>query len=282
MIDEIVVTPVLNQEQLESLKFQLLTPSHGKLIERSTRVMCDGKIKAMYLSSKDYPLIRRWSYKMALDGLQHLKFNPAKDSDRPMIYQTEIGEELLAGWLRPRNPRREDWLRKADRDQFFEVLKLSPLMEDMERALQKYMPEYYRRVHGPVVVNLTRPQEERLKTLHKVSDPHQRAWLRAVDGERKYLFLGTHGFSTITLNHNILFGAHNDGRNVPGTLGCLTALGEYAGGELCFPRLGITFDLRPGDLLIADTNREFHGTVGGIVGSRYSVVAYLHESLLNL
>lgn len=67
---------------------------------------------------------------------------------------------------------------------------------------------------------------------------------------------------------------------VPGTLSCLTALGNYSGGALCFPRLGVTFRLRPKDLLIADTNTEYHRNVGHISGERYSVVAYLHSSLL--
>jgi hypothetical protein len=127
---------------------------------------------------------------------------------------------------------------------------------------------------------LVRPVDQKFKTLFRVQDTLQRKMLERWDATRYYHFLGTRAFSTITLNNNILFGAHDDGRNVPDTLSCLTALGDYAGGTLCFPRLGVSFKLRPRDLLIADTNVEYHGNVGHISGERYSVVAYMHRSLL--
>jgi hypothetical protein len=43
------------------------------------------------------------------------------------------------------------------------------------------------------------------------------------------------------------------------------------------PRLRVAFRLRPGDILIADTNREQHGNVGPIAGERISVVGYLKD-----
>ena len=52
---------------------------------------------------------------------------------------------------------------------------------------------------------------------------------------------------------------------------------RFVGGELCFPRLGVSFDIEPGDLLIADTNRELHGNRRERSGDRISVVAYLRE-----
>ena len=128
---------------------------------------------------------------------------------------------------------------------------------------------------------LVRPEGDKLKTLCKVKHYYVREGIEQWDEDTNHYFVpGTEAFSTITLNHNIIFGAHDDGRNVPGTLSCLTALGDYVGGTLCFPRLGISFYLRPGDLLIADTNEEYHSTVDGIIGDRFSVVAYLHGSLL--
>jgi hypothetical protein len=255
----------------------LLTSAHGQLTDRSVLVTCEGELKALYLKAQTHPTIGVDGY--ALKGLQAMKFNPAKDSDRPMISQTQTGGDLLLGWLRPRNPLREDWLRKADRDQLFLAMRLVPLLRACEDAMEKYLTVYWE-YHLSQAARLVRPLDEQFKTLDKVSDLFQRDQLKTWDATNYYHFLGTRAFSTVTLNHNILFGVHQDGRNVLGTLSCLTALGEYTGGELCFPRLGVTFNLRPGDLLIADTNNEFHGTVGGIVGSRYSVVAYLHKSLL--
>lgn len=270
-INHIDVPSVLTAEQLESLRFQLLKPSHGALIEENT---CEGKLKAVLLRG----VIHDSAYCYALRGLKLMKFRPSKDSDRKSIMQ-ETGGDLLLGWLRPRCPSREDWLRKGDRDQMFFAMRLVPLLHDFESVMQKYMPDYWQ-WHLAQAMRLVRPVDQKLKNLDKVVDPFQRAMLKRWDATRFYHFFGTRLFSTITLNNNIIFGAHEDGRNVPGTLSCLTALGNYGGGTLCFPRLGVSFRLRPRDLLIADTNTEYHGTVGHISGDRYSVVAYLHGSLL--
>lgn len=268
------VPSVLNAEQLESLRFQLLQPSYGTLIEENMLVTCDGKLKALLLKG----VIRDDAYRYALRGLRLMEFNPAKSSDRKSIMQTKVGSDLLLGWLRPRSGR-EDWLRKGDRDQLFFAMRLVPLLQDVEFLMQKYMPDYWE-WHLVQGRRLVRPLDQKLKTLGKVKDRFQREMLHKWDATRYYHFFGTRAFSTVTLNNNIMFGAHDDSRNVPGTLSCLTALGEYSGGTLCFPRLGVSFKLRPRDLLIADTNTEFHGNVGHISGERYSVVAYLHGRLL--
>jgi len=95
-------------------------------------------------------------------------------------------------------------------------------------------------------------------------------WMGAALGQ---LQLGPSGFSTVTVNRSALFTPHRDKKNKG--LACMMAFGEFVGGDLCFPRLRVAFRLRPGDLLIADTANEYHGTVGGIWDDRISVVAYL-------
>ena len=80
-------------------------------------------------------------------------------------------------------------------------------------------------------------------------------------------------FSTITVNKNVPFVSHVDGGNE--SLACLATFGEFTGYYLCLPRLRVAFDILPGDLLIADTNHEQHGSVGERTGTRISVVAYL-------
>ena len=81
-------------------------------------------------------------------------------------------------------------------------------------------------------------------------------------------------FSTVTVNRSALFAPHKD-RNNRG-MACMMTFGPtFEGGDLCFPRLRVAFRLRPGDLLIADTAHEYHGTVDGISDNRISVVAYL-------
>ncbi len=86
-------------------------------------------------------------------------------------------------------------------------------------------------------------------------------------------------FSTVTINQTALFRSHADGNNLAGALGCLAAFGTFSGGDLCFPRFGVSCPFQPGDLLIGDTNREQHGNIGPLVGSRISVVTYMRNDL---
>ena len=75
-----------------------------------------------------------------------------------------------------------------------------------------------------------------------------------------YTLCGT-SFSTVELNRNIIFKTHEDKRNAPGALICITTLGHYVGGRLVFPRYGYSAELAPRDLLICDNNKELHGNI---------------------
>jgi hypothetical protein len=84
-------------------------------------------------------------------------------------------------------------------------------------------------------------------------------------------------FSTITVNKSALFRCHADGKNLPGALACLAAFGDFAGGDLCFPRFGISCAIEPCDLLIGDNAFEQHGNIGPLSGERISIVAYMRD-----
>jgi hypothetical protein len=84
-------------------------------------------------------------------------------------------------------------------------------------------------------------------------------------------------FSTITVNKSALFRCHADGKNLPGALACLSAFGNFAGGDLCFPRFGVSCPIEPGDLLIGDNAFEQHGNIGPLSGDRISIVAYMRD-----
>lgn len=279
MIETLDISPVLTDEQLEALRFQPLTPAHFQPIDRSIQINCEGKLKALFLKAEDYQPISDISYTAALRGLRLMKFTPARHSRRKAIKQN-FGGDLLMGWMKTLTPKREDIFRAGHRDHFVAAMWLVPLLKDFERALQQHLPKYWQ-FHWAQAQRLVRPKRERLKTLGKVQHRYERVMLKQWDKTRLYLFPGSDAFSTITLNQNISFLAHTDGQNVPATLSCLTTAGAFSGGPLGFPRLGVSFDIQPRDLLIADTNEEYHGTAGGIFGNRYSVVAYLHKSLLS-
>ncbi len=84
-------------------------------------------------------------------------------------------------------------------------------------------------------------------------------------------------FSTLTVNRTALFRAHEDGNNLPGGLACLVAFGDFVGGDLCFPRFGVSCPIEPGDLLICDSSQEQHGNIGPLSGQRISIVAYMRD-----
>jgi hypothetical protein len=107
---------------------------------------------------------------------------------------------------------------------------------------------------------------------------HCRA-VRAVPPERR--IPGT-PFTTVACNrhstrHDITarMGCHPDGGNIRGAYGLLSVYGRWTGGLLLFPRYNLAVDLRPHDLLIADST-ELHGN-SAIQGERLSVVAFAHE-----
>ena len=272
--------PLLSGEHLEALRFQMLNESHGQHVDYSVMVYCEGKLKALFLKAEQHAPISFENYGYALHGLSLMNFNPASHSRRKAVRQKAAGGDLVLGWLGGRKPSWEDILQAGHRDNFSASFFLLPLLKDCEKAIQERLPEYWE-FHQRQALKLRRPKGERLQTLGMVENKWERKIVRDWDRKnRYYLFPGSKAFSTVTLNQSIPFAAHRDEHNVPGTFSCLTALGAWKGGGLCFPRLGLTFDVRPRDLLISDTNTELHGNVGGIFGNRYSVVAYLHDTLV--
>jgi hypothetical protein len=63
-----------------------------------------------------------------------------------------------------------------------------------------------------------------------------------------------------------------------GSLGALVTMGDFQGGLTVFPRLSLAFDVRPGDVLLADFCGEVHGN-SLIVGDRVSIVHYARQDL---
>ena len=72
---------------------------------------------------------------------------------------------------------------------------------------------------------------------------------------------------------------HRDG-NWPGAMTCLTAMGEFSGGELVLPCFHIAFALRPGDLLIFDAE-ELHGNLPITKGQRISLALFCGRWIAN-
>jgi hypothetical protein len=130
---------------------------------------------------------------------------------------------------------------------------------------------------------LVKDHPEFMEQLHRAAEAEKAGvnvhpQLGIKDGELMagYTIPGTM-FSTVTVNRTALFRSHEDGSNLPGGLACLAAFGDFAGGDLCFPRFGVSCPIEPGDLLICDSSQEQHGNIGPLSGQRISIVAYMRD-----
>jgi hypothetical protein len=276
------LTEVISQKDLtKNWDACFLTPDMMKAKVRPNIIYTfKGKPKLLLLRNA----ISKKVYDKTVAVLQGLDFKPAKGTNRNSVKQL-LGGDLLFGWYRGRP---NDPITAPTRDQYGSYRRLWPVMLQMHDLLETHMSEYFK-FHAKQANRCVRPfgegdQEhevvEPMKHLNKLTDEKLRAVL---DSDLNWFFdylVGATAFSTITVNKSIVFGAHQDGNNIKDTLGCIATFGEFAGGALVFPRFGVGADIRPRDMLVADSNTEYHGNLGPTVGTRYSIVGYLHNTLL--
>lgn len=160
------------------------------------------------------------------------------------------GGGTALGWLDKRK------LSPSLRYPFVDQYLLMPLLIAMSERMRRYIPEEWDRQ-----VNLAKKNGHRVMG-SMLGDP-----------DIPRLSVQDPIFSTLTVNRNVPFKSHVDGGNE--SLACLATFGDFSGSYLCLPRLRTAFDIQPGDLLIADTNHEQHGSISPRDGTRISVVAYL-------
>ena len=167
------------------------------------------------------------------------------------------------------------------------VAALFPMLKEMDQKVHEKLPAYYQFAWA-AALHAVRPEgeEDDLSRVQRLPEhlrssglPDPYGIVKGLDPwDWTYTLKGTI-FSTVELNRNIIFKAHEDGNNVNGTCVCITTLGTFVGGRLVFPRYGYSAELGPTDLLICDNNKEAHGNLGPIVGERFSVVAFLYSRL---
>jgi hypothetical protein len=229
----------------------------------------DGELKFLYL--RDQFAVQ--SSALAYERLKVLRYTPATHSRRAAL-RGSGGGDLLLGWMKDTNeggkPRRTlatEWY--ASTVGFI----LWPLLAAASLAMKKHVPNVWKD-------HVQRARKNGSKLIGGGLRDFVGAdgvWIVGANGRRRKIRTSDITlpiFSTVTINRNTTCRSHVDARNARG-LSCMTTFGRFTGGALCFPRLNVAFDIQPGDLLIADTNHEQHGNVGGRVGDRISVVGYL-------
>ena len=254
-------SPVAARKRWEHTKDFLSAADYDLLVEENSIGTVDGETKFVFLRNA-------FAFADEFYGaLSQLKFKQSKRA---------AGQDLLFGyyWDR-RNSAHPTLTIPTAQHQLFYDTALAALLDWMGTQVKRHLPEYWK--------------EQRQSATLTAYDhrPHNAMWdalaskLAGKLSVEQWDDLEAHKlnepiFSTVTINRSAPFLPHCDAKN-EGGLACLMAFGEFSGGDLCLPRLRTAFRLRPGDLLIADNNREYHGNVGAIYGDRISLVAYLRR-----
>jgi hypothetical protein len=123
-----------------------------------------------------------------------------------------------------------------------------PFVHEIDRVYQTFLPQQYSR------------QMEYVRTV-----PEQ--WKIA----------GT-AFTTLYVLRNCPTALHVDKLDLPESFGVMSTLGDFRGGEICFPKYRVAVDYRPGDVLLADVH-ELHGNFPVTSGERVSCVLFVRQGI---
>lgn len=87
------------------------------------------------------------------------------------------------------------------------------------------------------------------------------------------------GYPAMVLVEGGSFTPHIDKDDCPNTLCTIVALGNYEGGQLCFPHLSRAYALRPGDMITFRSHLLMHHTLDSVVGKRFALVLFAPRNL---
>jgi hypothetical protein len=244
--------PELSFKKAERLyEDRYLTGEGCRLVTRNEHGVLDGRTKYLFLRK-----ILPSSYVIEVtEHLRHLRYTDSKHSLRACL-QGSQGGYLNFGWTNKPKVR---------------------LFED-----SKHLPVTHNFVLSLLVLRLGDLIERHLphdwKEATEAANKNGHRLMGSIAGPPDVPFFSAENpiFSSVVVNKDTICRSHVDARNASG-LGCMTVFGKFKYGEFCMPRLGLIFDVQPGDVLIADTNNEQHGNLDGRDGERISVVAYLKK-----
>ncbi len=292
-LTECHISPVLTPEQYDDQKYydrknkkkgkrgRYQTPEMGKNEIEPNVIYRHGKqIKFLLLPSA----ISDDAYSKAERALTGLKESEWQGSSRKAA-EGQKAKKFSLGWLPQIGGRSigHDYynLRSAPTLRLPELyISLRPLLREMDDLLHDKLPAYYDYAQRMAMGVEQSEDDDEIDLDELVKDPRHLSYLKHMEPFDMFYTIGPTIFTTVEVNGPTIFRAHEDANNMFGTCVCITALGDFVGGRLVFPRYGYSAELRPRDLLICDNNKELHGNLGPLVGERFSVVAFQHESLL--
>ncbi|KAF0552242.1 calnexin independence factor cif1 [Gigaspora margarita] len=88
-------------------------------------------------------------------------------------------------------------------------------------------------------------------------------------------------FPMIAINFNTISDYHWDDHDEPNSLCVLVALGDFEGGELCFPQLQVVVHLRPGQVVAFASCLLLHENFTVTKGIRHSIVYFVYDTFFH-
>jgi hypothetical protein len=204
----------------------------------------------------------------ALEGLKQLNFVTCNQSGRPELLgavnfngpnATVPAEELNMGY----GEMARIFRFKETAPQFEAYRKTFNLLHHMTGVYATTLPDHFR------VQNSNVPAKGSPSSATRVGIP--------ADFRQ-----GLSAFSSVALLKSAPSAVHKDAKN-GNNFACMTSVAPnpptYQGGTFCFVKYGVTVAVRPGDILIASTPRDWHANLTPVQGLKYSVVAYYKKTL---
>lgn len=222
-------------------------------------------------------VLSRESQDMARAGLDAMKWPLPHRPETETAIKKQRGYttpgELTMGYTRRLTIERT----KPVREQAAQFRRLAPLMNEMNACFARVLPVYYR------MQNIPKSENERWAEIEANRQPEFGGIGREF---RQFLT----AFSTLALLKSCPSSIHKDGGNArpdQASFTCLTSVGEldekgnpkFKGGQFCLIEYGVKIPVKPGDIFIGQTNREWHCNIGHVRGLKYSIVCYYIRSI---
>ena len=259
LVRERTVVTVHKHKDLQKLNFTYLSdPKYAQdtLTESTVLYYPNGDVMALFLKGDTFKtspialpaLIPESIRNEAFDGLNRIEFSegnegfhkPKRRETKDAIHWNPDAKELVFGYTDTGSIE----LTIATKEQGEHYEKVLSLIRLMNGIYARILPKEY--------VAASR---------HKVA-------------REKFRAAGT-PFTTVTVNRNLPTALHKDEKNHPGLIAMTTVAARGTiGGEFCFPQYALKVPVKPGDLLIAATSREWHCNLSPVVGLKFSVVCY--------
>lgn len=282
-VDEVVLQPesFLSVAEIKKLKHKYY-PEPEKIPTTITRDTLfwyppglysrDRQIAALYLQRK----ISQVAQDEALEGFRKMAWEDPHRAETETAIKRQKGNvapgELLFGWTDQASIEKTH----AFEEQPEAFNHLGRILTEMNTIYSRSLSLHFGEQNRP------KSEEERWEERKKKGMKPGPEY----GGILKEVRIELNAFSTITCLKSCPAAIHTDSGNASKdqtSFTCLTTVREpdfEGGGEFCFIEYGLKVPVKPGDILIGQTTREWHLNITPVRGTKYSLVAYYRRKNL--